>query len=351
MIKGSEGAGENNIKTDKVDFNQIKQWLLNIVAHRALERSALIMECIRNFKFTKEELKNTSSDGVLTKAKSRTGSVLSKLIADGDLIVDEGRTIKLEKKIDDINDEDEIEAFIIEQIKVLGAKTKKEIFAICVENFNNKKTKLQENKIHLMAGNALSKLVKSEIVVKQNQGKYAIAKNTLFPNTEIGNCLKDACDSEDIYPYFIKAFNIKGGEFFEEFSVKLVEKYLAQSTTINSSKVTGGTNDNGIDGIIENTDYLGYQEKIFLQCKIRATGTITLKEVREFFGALTAESGTRGIFITNASFHTEATKFLNRQSNLIGIDGKKLYDLAHKIQYGIITTANKDEIDGTIFID
>lgn len=369
MAKEIASAGVN---AEKIDYNQIKQWLLNIVGKKPCERRLLIMECIKNFKLSKEEMKNTSSDSALTKSKSKVGSVLSKLIVDGDVIVDENKTIKLEKKIVEINTKDEIETFIVEQIKSGSLKTKKAVFALCDEKFTPKSVKtdllssaknkksddlkdsqkaINDEVIHTIAGNILDKLVKTEIIVKGEQGKYSIAKTAEFPNTEIGNCLKDAAASQDIYSYFIKILNIKGGEFFEEFSVKLIENVLAISSKIVSSKVTGGTNDNGIDGIIVNIDELGYQETIFIQCKVRASGAVTLKELREFFGALNAEKGTRGLFITNSTFHSEATKFINKQRNLIGIDGKKLFELAKKVKYGVLLVDKHFVIDKTIFLD
>ena len=73
-----------------------------------------------------------------------------------------------------------------------------------------------------------------------------------YPNTEIGNLLNDSLFSDKIYPYFIEAFNIKGGEFLENYATELISKLLEkEGKTINSKNVCGGSNDNGIDGIIK----------------------------------------------------------------------------------------------------
>lgn len=344
-------ANEIIVKTtniEKIDYKQIKKWVLDIVSKKTLDRSALILECIANFKLTKEELKNTSSDSVFTKAKSRIGSVLAKLINDGDFILDD-KKVKLNKKVQDIIKEEEISQIIVEILSKQGNKTKKEILDLIVNKAKASKLNLDLKDLRSLSGISLAGLTKTGAVLLNNS-LYSLSEEKEFPSNEIGKCLKDAQKSKDIFPYFIEAFNIKGGEFFEEYTTKLIGKYLAKYSTINSSKVTGGPTDDGIDGIISYTDALGFKEIAFIQAKVRNKGAITLKEVREFFGSLCADKGTRGIFITNAGYHSEAIKFIAKQDNLVGIDGKQLFELAKSVQHGVIKTDKGLALDKSIFI-
>ena len=106
---------------------------------------------------------------------------------------------------------------------------------------------------------------------------------------------------------------------------------------MHKSEVTGGSDDGGIDGIVETLDRLGYREVIYLQAKNRKKIQVTLKEVRGFYGALCAYGGSRGIFITTSFFHRDAEKFIKGIDNLIGIDGKKLYEISKKCAFGLIS--------------
>ena len=113
----------------------------------------------------------------------------------------------------------------------------------------------------------------------------------------------------------------KDGEFFEAYSVNVLTKYLIyKNNEILESKVTGGSEDNGIDGVIKIKDLLNKQTNILIQSKVRTNCQVTLKEVREFYGAFKALKGDIGIFITNTTFHREAVKFSKLMSDLILID-------------------------------
>ena len=121
---------------------------------------------------------------------------------------------------------------------------------------------------------------------------------------------------------------------------------------VDASYVVGGSDDNGIDIMIETTDWLGYKERVFVQAKKRATQPVTLKEVREFYGALCAEEGTRGVFITTSNFCMEASKMIGKIRNLIAIDKRKLFALAEHCEVGLV----RDEegrllLDENLFLD
>ena len=72
------------------------------------------------------------------------------------------------------------------------------------------------------------------------------------------------------------------------------------------------------------------------------------KEVREFYGALNALGGTRGLYITTTVFHQGAIKLLDSLDNTVGIDGDKLFELIKKTEYGICKTKNGYVLDPAI---
>lgn len=149
---------------------------------------------------------------------------------------------------------------------------------------------------------------------------------------------------------FLRKIHLLGGAFFEEYTVRLLEKYYTLiGCNVISAFRTGGSNDGGIDGIIKIEDHLGFVDTICIQCKNRNTdNTVTTKEIREFYGAMTAMQATRGIYSTTSSFHCDAEKFLNSIYNCVGIDGNVIYRLALKTQYGLIGSGSDVKIDETV---
>ena len=113
--------------------------------------------------------------------------------------------------------------------------------------------------------------------------------------------------------------------------------------------VTGGSDDGGIDIVIETLDSLGFGERILAQTKCRDRALVTEKEVREFYGAMNLQNGTRGIYITTTRFHEAAIDLIDASRDLVGIDGDKLFELVKKTEYGIKKIKNGYVIDGAIF--
>ena len=68
---------------------------------------------------------------------------------------------------------------------------------------------------------------------------------------------------EKLQEAFIKKLHRLGGEYFEYYSVYLLERYSKMNgRRLESLKITGGDHDGGIDGEIELTDRLGFRETI-----------------------------------------------------------------------------------------
>ena len=149
---------------------------------------------------------------------------------------------------------------------------------------------------------------------------------------------------------FLDTIHSLGGYFFEQYVVSLLERYYTMlGYQVVKAVRTGGSEDGGVDGIIEVVDQFGFEEKILIQCKNRSlSNTVTTKEVREFYGCVCALGGTRGIYATTSRFHNEAEDLLHSIHNCVGIDGDAIFRIAKKTGYGILTVNGEDQIDTTI---
>ena len=149
-----------------------------------------------------------------------------------------------------------------------------------------------------------------------------------------------------VFEEFISFLNSKGGEFFENYSAMLLEKYfLACGKLVSACNVIGGSDDGGIDVMLTTSDWLGFKDTVLVQCKQKTNSNVTLNEVKQFVGAFYVEKGTKGIFMTTSRFHRDATTVINGLADIVAIDGRKLYDIAKKCSCGIT------EMDGEYAVD
>lgn len=246
--------------------------------------------------------------------------------------------------------EDELERVMLNALRRNSA-TKADLLAVLKRTYvdPNRFSKEEENRIYTVAGNVLQKLV-NRGTLQNNDGRYLQkpSQRVLNPGRAPG-----ASFTGNVETRFITELNRQSGDFFEQFAARLLEKYFEMSNIrVDASYVVGGSDDNGIDIMLETTDWLGYKERVFVQAKKRATQPVTLKEVREFYGALCAEEGTRGVFITTSSFCMEASKMIGKIRNLIAIDKRKLFALAEHCEVGLV----RDEegrllLDENLFLD
>lgn len=123
--------------------------------------------------------------------------------------------------------------------------------------------------------------------------------------------------------------------FFENLVVKLLQK-IGYGTFKNSGKVTKKTNDEGIDGII-NQDKLGF-DSIYIQAKKwDKDSTVSRPEVQKFVGALAGQGATKGLFITTAKFSNGAREYSQKQhtTKIVLIDGMELAKLMIEYNIGV----------------
>ena len=156
---------------------------------------------------------------------------------------------------------------------------------------------------------------------------------------------------EKLCEAFLKRIRRLGGEYFEYYSVYLIEKYSRMSgRRLEGLKICGGEHDGGIDGEIELTDRLGFRETIYIQSKnwnpdkgderLWVVGETLLQQ---FIGACVCRQArdrkqhARGIFITTSRFTPEAKKVLREmEDKIVGYDGEDLYETAKECGFGIV---------------
>lgn len=116
--------------------------------------------------------------------------------------------------------------------------------------------------------------------------------------------------------------------YFEKVILILLKK-MGYGDFIETSK----SGDGGIDGII-NEDKLGL-EKIYTQAKRYNENKVREKDIRNFIGAMSGDTG-KGVFITTSTFDDSAIKKAKEaHHSIILIDGAKLVDLMLQFNVGV----------------
>ena len=110
--------------------------------------------------------------------------------------------------------------------------------------------------------------------------------------------------------------------FFEKLVVDLLLKMGYGGSRKDAGQALGKSGDGGIDGIIKE-DKLGL-DTIYIQAK-KWEGSIPVKEIRDFTGALASKKAKKGIFITTSTFPSSVYEFVTQvEYKIILIDGEQL---------------------------
>ena len=201
-------------------------------------------------------------------------------------------------------------------------------------------TKKDDNILYSLIGK-VTKRLENLGVIYLDGGLYTISPDKAARLDDIDAIL-------GVKEEFLTRIHSRGGEFFEHYFMTLLGKYLSKhGKTVISNKVTGGTADGGIDGIIETCDILGFKEKIMVQMKNRIEDT-NETVVRGFWGAVCAYGGSRGIFATTSGFHASAKQFLDGIDNCVGIDADMLFRMACECLYGVKRRDGKYAVDSKV---
>lgn len=165
---------------------------------------------------------------------------------------------------------------------------------------------------------------------------------------------------EKLKEEFLKRLRALSGEYFEYYSVYLLERYsLKSGRRLEGLRISGGKNDGGIDGEIELTDRFGFRETIYIQSKnwdptkgLAEKWMIGETLVQQFVGAATCRQmrdgkrNCRGIFVTTSSFTKDAKDALEvLGEKFIGYDGNDVFETAKECEFGLIKVNGVWQLD------
>ena len=307
-------------------------------------RKEIIDGVLDKYGFTDKEKKNNSPTAKYNIIRSYIGTVLTYMTNER-AVVKQGDKYFLAKEKSVVVSEEQCKNAILSFLRK-RPYTKKELYSALQKHFQTYKTKTldDDNALKGMAGNLLSSMLICKTIIVEDD-KYSLAvkvQKKTYPKSPVAE--------ETFKVLFLERLCDLGGPFFEKFVANLLEKYfLITGRDVLNCSVIGGSDDGGIDVKLDTIEDLGFTERIMVQAKCRKNIQVTEKEVREFYGALNAQGGTRGIYITTSSFHPCAEKLLISIDNCVGIDGNKVFDLVKKTTYGIRKNKDGYLFDETIF--
>lgn len=171
------------------------------------------------------------------------------------------------------------------------------------------------------------------------------------PAKTVVNARRTMTADEKLQDAFLTRLHRLGGEYFEYYSVYLLERYSRRNgRRLEALRISGGDHDGGIDGEIELTDRLGFRETIYIQAKNwdpdkgdEKQWTVGETLLQQFIGACVCrqskqgKQSCRGIFITTSRFTPDAKRMLDETDDkFVGYDGTDLYETAKECEFGII---------------
>jgi restriction system protein len=153
----------------------------------------------------------------------------------------------------------------------------------------------------------------------------------------------------DVTADLIQRLKTCSPSFFERLVVEVIVKMGYGGTRKDAGKAIGRAGDGGIDGIIKE-DKLGL-DAIYIQAK-RWENTVGRPEIQKFVGALTGQRAKKGLFITTASFSSDAEDYVSRiDAKVVLIDGETLAQLMIDHNVGVSTVGSYDikKVDSDYF--
>jgi len=197
-----------------------------------------------------------------------------------------------------------------------------------------------DDKIFAYVGQLLKRL-STENIISSDGMLYSLSPKIIARADDINAMLSLKSD-------FLGKIHKRGGEFFENYFMALLERYVRRhGKEVLESYVVGGSDDGGIDGILKTVDSLGFRETVMVQTKNRVDIT-SETDVRGFYGAVCAKQGSRGIYAITSDFHYVAKNFLDQIDNCVGVNGAKLFSMALECSYGIKRTGGGLVVDEKI---
>ena len=208
-----------------------------------------------------------------------------------------------------------------------------------------------EKPVEKPAEKPTEKPVQKPVEIKSVKPKTEEKRPTRVLKTVKKAVVRPLTAEEKLRETFLKKLRSLGGDYFEYYSVYLLERYsMKNGRRLEGLRVCGGEHDGGIDGEIELTDRLGFRETIYIQAKnwnpekgderLWVVGETLLQQ---FIGACACRQAKdkkqhcRGIFITTSRFTPDAKRILDDLSDkIVGYDGEDLFEAAKECKFGLL---------------
>ncbi|SHF27099.1 restriction system protein [Thermoanaerobacter uzonensis DSM 18761] len=170
--------------------------------------------------------------------------------------------------------------------------------------------------------------------VKGPDGYKREPEDNMTPFERISNAYNEIKDS--LIDELLQKLKEVDSYKFEEIVLDLLIKMGYGGSKEEAKERTQKTNDEGIDGII-NEDKLRL-DKIYIQAKRWKDRPVGRPDVQAFAGALDGHGASKGIFITTSNFTKEAKEYVERLTTkkIILIDGYRLAEYMIDFNVGVI---------------
>lgn len=325
----------------RVNHAKIYKILTETLDRSPYSRKALISKCTEALGLSREELLDRRTNSQQNILRSKIGTVINEMHACGLLSLDgQGRYSLITEKPVAVR----IEKCESEIVKALSERPMSK--AVLREHIkralgaDKTPSTKDDDKVFAYVGQLLKRLT-AEGALTSDGMLYSLSPKFVAHADDINAMLSLKSD-------FLARIHRRGGEFFENYFMALIEKYVAKhGKQVIECYVTGGSEDGGIDGVLKTRDALGFRETVMVQTKNRVEIT-SETDVRGFYGAVCAKQGSRGIYAITSDFHPVAKKFLDDLDNCVGVNGDRLFTMALECSYGIKKTADGLLVDERI---
>ena len=319
-------------------YSKIYRFIIDSLENGRFDRRALISAVVSRFELSAEECEDCSVFGVKNNLRSRIGSVINDMETRELIANDSNGLYYLVSARPVIVRIERCEKEILKALTD-SPMTKGQIREHLVGVFGTDKTASQRDDDTLLSfmGRTLKQLLAMG-VINCTDGIYSLSKRASARADDMNAMLALRSD-------FISALHAKGGEFFENYFMKLLSRYSERhGKRIVECYVTGGSADGGIDGIMKTEDALGFRETVMVQTKNRVD-IASETDVRGFWGAVCAKGGSRGIYATTSDFHSGAEEFAASIDNCVCVNGHKIFKMAMECSFGIRKSAEGYIVD------
>lgn len=316
---------------------KIYKTVLQILTSTSLRHNELIEEAVKRLY---DGIDGDGQVGEFTEIRGLIGAAISEMKSDGVIIYDNGAYSlgadgPLPLRMEGCEKE-------ILSLLSVSPSSKHEIRSHLRRVFKTDTTSsdADDRMLYNYMGQVLRRLTELDAIEVIN-GKYVLKAETRAN-------IDDISEMVELKERFLARIHSKGGEFFEHYIMTLLKKNEEMyGKVVTECRVTGGSSDGGIDGVMKITDHLGFRETVLVQAKNRTDITSETK-VRSFLGSVYAAGAAKGIYAITSDFHPGAKLLLAGIDNCIGINGEDIFKMACNTMYGIRKKSGKLVIDNKI---